>query len=258
MRTKPKNNPQPCGKTEAANHVGSGDLLASPFYDEDGITLYHADCREILPHLKIQNAFCFTDPPYNVGKNYGTWNDAMPDAEYLAFCREWIAAVKTICPEICVYPPTKYALEYWTMLGREYKQIALTWSPEGAIRGGWVNQFVTLLTNAKPKQRTKDHWHNCQMQGLGYFFREESYGHPGYTSEDITNRVLAALAPPDATIIEPFAGTGTTLWCAKLRGLKAVGCEVDKGHCQTIVSRLSQRVLGLANALREPPATNDK
>ena len=62
--------------------VGSGDWLASPFYDEDGITLYHADCREILPHLKIQNAFCFTDPPYNVGKNYGTWNDAMPDADY--------------------------------------------------------------------------------------------------------------------------------------------------------------------------------
>ena len=29
MRTKPKKNPKPCGKTEAANHVGSGDLLGS-------------------------------------------------------------------------------------------------------------------------------------------------------------------------------------------------------------------------------------
>lgn len=223
-------------------------LVLQPFYEDSQITLYNADCRQVLPHLQVDNAFCFTDPPYNVGKDYGVWNDEMPEADYLQFCREWIAEVKRLCPEICIYPPTKYLLEYWTMLGREYKQVALTWSPEGAIRGGWVNQFVTLLTNAKPKQRTKDWWHNCQMQGLGYFFREESYGHPGYTSEDVTNRVLAAMCPTGATVIEPFAGTGTTLWCAKLRGMKAIGCEVNPDYCKLIADRCSQGVLGLENA----------
>ena len=71
-------------------------VVLQPFYEDSHITLYNADCRQVLPHLQVSNAFCFTDPPYNVGKDYGVWNDEMPTDEYLRFCGEWIAAVKKI------------------------------------------------------------------------------------------------------------------------------------------------------------------
>lgn len=55
----------------------------TPYYSRDGIDLYLGDCREILPEITESINLLWTDPPYNVGKDYGVWNDAMPDNEYL-------------------------------------------------------------------------------------------------------------------------------------------------------------------------------
>jgi len=40
-----------------------------PYYEHAGITIYHGDCREILPGLEA--GLIVTDPPYGVGKIYG-------------------------------------------------------------------------------------------------------------------------------------------------------------------------------------------
>ena len=39
--------------------------LPEPYYEEDGITIYHGDCREILPHLPKVD-LVLTDPPYGM------------------------------------------------------------------------------------------------------------------------------------------------------------------------------------------------
>ena len=213
------------------------------YYQDESITLYHGDCREILPQLSGE-FFVFTDPPYNVGKDYKGWNDSMPEFEYLAFCVEWIEQVKRLAPEICIYPPKKYQLDYWRMLGREYQQIVLPWTPEGAIRGGLVDQYASLLTNAKPKERIKNVWLNVQMRGMGYFFKEKTYNHPGYTSEDLTGRVLRYLADPNLPVLDPFGGTGTTARVATNMGRKCVTIEYSEYWCEFIVKqRLAQLVM---------------
>jgi len=68
--------------------------LPKPYYEEDGIVIYNADCREILPHLPKVD-LVLTDPPYGIGeargknrtrvqlaqpKDYGVaaWDDAPP------------------------------------------------------------------------------------------------------------------------------------------------------------------------------------
>ena len=39
-----------------------------PYYEHKGVTIYHGDCREVLPRLKAGDADClFTDPPYGIG-----------------------------------------------------------------------------------------------------------------------------------------------------------------------------------------------
>ena len=221
---------------------GGGVQLPSPYYKDEYATLYVGDCRDILKSLDVSNGFCFADPPYNVGKDYGVWNDSLTEQEYLSFCNEWITSVKRLCPTICIYPPTKYIREYWNMLGPGFKQVILTWTAEGAIRGGFVNQFACLLTNSKPVMRTKDHWPGLQVPGLGYFFTEEKYGHPGYTSEEVTRRVIHHLAPEGAMIVDPFCGTGTTLRCAKNARRPAIGIELNPEYAKTTVSRLAQEV----------------
>ena len=36
----------------------------TPYYDEDGITIYHGDCREIMPELAYDAILA--DPPYGI------------------------------------------------------------------------------------------------------------------------------------------------------------------------------------------------
>jgi DNA modification methylase len=217
--------------------------MTKPYYQDDSATLYHGDCRDILPQLSGP-FFLWTDPPYNAGKEYSGWNDNMPEPEYLTFCEQWINQAKRLAPEICIYTPKSYLPNYWAMLGFEYQQIIIRKGPEGAIRGGFVDQFSTLLTNAKPKERIKNVWEKVQQRGNGYFFNENDFDHPGYTSEDLTGRVLRYLAGPDLPVLDPFAGTGTTARIAKNMGRKCVTIEYSEQWCEFIAKqRLAQMVL---------------
>ena len=217
----------------------------TPYYSHDGIVIYNADYREALPSCGAFD-FAFTDPPYNVGKDYGGWNDAMPTDEYLAFTQEWITAIRKSATKMCVYTPQKWMQEYWQMLGSEFRQIVLTFAPSGAIRYGFSNQFSSLLTDAKPIKPLRNHWHNCQLPGLGFFFRENTYGHPGYTSQEVTLRSIDGLCGEGKRIIDPFCGTGTTLYAAKQRRCTAVGCELNEAYCEISAKRLSQEVMEFA------------
>lgn len=212
-----------------------------PYYSDKFVKLYHADCREVLPHIQSENVFTFCSPPFNVGMNYGAWNDSMPHEKYTAFCAEWIAMMQRISDESCVYLPRIHQLACWKLLGEGHRQIGITWSPGGHIDSdGWIDTFVTMLTNAKPKRPIPDNWHNVQTRGLGEAFKEWDQGHPGYTSEDITGRALDGLAAPDALVVEPFSGSGTTLLCAKRRRMTAIGCEIDEAWCEKSAKRLSE------------------
>jgi DNA modification methylase len=176
------------------------------------VELHFGDCLVEMEKLADKSMdFGWTDPPYNVGKDYGDYKDNIPDADYLIWSQKWISELKRITNNnIAIYVPTKYILEYWNMLGPDYRQIILSYSPEGAFRYGFVNQFSSILTNVKPIQKTKNVWHNMQMPGLGYFFKENNYEHPGYTSSDITGKVIKSFTVPGQSIIDPFSGTGTT------------------------------------------------
>lgn len=107
------------------------------------------------------------------------------------------------------------------------------------MRGGWSDQFETALACGKPgKTCPVDLWSGIRLKGEGYFFREETYGHPGYTPSPIFERALFYYNP--ASIIDPFAGTGTSLFCAKRVGIRAIGCELNEAYCEIAATRLSQ------------------
>jgi DNA modification methylase len=48
-----------------------------PYHQENGITIYHGDCREVLP--EIEGNACVFDPPYGIGRNYGAAYDDKQD-----------------------------------------------------------------------------------------------------------------------------------------------------------------------------------
>ncbi len=221
--------------------------LPSPYYSDDWVAIYCGDCLDIMEDFDIKTfGFCFTDPPYNVGKDYGVYKDSRSDADYRFWIAKILNEIMRVSDKSCIFTPQKWACLYWQILGDSFKQIILSYSPHGTIRYGFINQFSHLLTNAKPIDYCQNVWHNCQMTGLGYFFREDTYGHPGYTSLDITSRVFGHLCGPGKDIVfDPFLGTGTSAVIARSLNRRCIGIEISEKYCEIAAQRCRQEVLDL-------------
>ena len=217
------------------------------------VQLYHGDCLDFVRTLPAESVdFAFVDPPYNVGKDYGSYKDDMPHEEYLLWCSQWIAELKRITGgRLAIYPPKIHLLWFWNQLP-DHHQIICAWSPEGAIRGGYVQQYIPLLVPQYPLTRTKDHWWNVQVPGMGYFYREEKFNHPRQTSMDITQRILKSFTLPGETVIDCFTGVGTTGVACVQTGRNFIGCEIDAGYFE-----IAQRRIALAQQQPMLPGINE-
>lgn len=206
----------------------------------DCCSVVEVDCLELLKLLPdgAVDAVWF-DPPYNVGKEYGVWDDSLPENEYLAISASWAKESMRVGKSVGIYTPHKYILHYWNLLGAAAKQIILSYSPEGAIRYGMVNQYSCILTTGRPVRYEKNVWHNCQMPGLGWFFREDTYGHPGYTSAEVTGRYIASFTNEGDTILDIHGGTGTTAAEALKLGRHFLLAEISPEYCAVARKRIA-------------------
>lgn len=66
------------------------ELPSNPYYQDDAVIIYHADCRDILPQIPDKSIdLVATSPPYNVGKEYERVLDWI---DYYSFIKEWLVA----------------------------------------------------------------------------------------------------------------------------------------------------------------------
>jgi DNA modification methylase len=217
-------------------------MAMKPYYSEKGIEIYFGDCREVLPLLDIADAV-ITDPPYNVGKDYGTHNDAMPEDEYEQWAREIAYLSQCSAPRQFWVAP-RYKLNMWLKILPSSHLVVIKRGAFGPCRGGWADQFEIALACGKPHACVPDLWENIRLKGEGYFFTEETYGHPGYTPYSIMRRAVELMSVE--SVIDPFCGTGTTLRAAKDLGRRAIGIEIEERYCEIAAKRLSQEVLDFA------------
>jgi site-specific DNA-methyltransferase (adenine-specific) len=200
-----------------------------PYYDQDGITIYNADCRDILPLLPRVD-LVLTDPPYGIGAIFkgsfcGGWAKQGGQAEKR---NEWDAVapqgvVDMICQEF-----NKSNIVIW---GGNYFNLPasrrwLVWNKPR--RNFTLSDAELAWTNQDALVRVFD--------GPAY---EMDAQHP--TQKPIKLMTWCLSFFPDAqTILDPFMGSGTTLVAAKLLGKKAIGIELEEKYCQIAVERLAQ------------------
>jgi DNA modification methylase len=203
----------------------------TPYYDEDGITIFHADCREVLPQLPKVDLI-LTDPPYGIGTWSHTGGNSLTFGE-VGDINNWDVAVEKDVLQ-AVVQAGKYAIVwggnyYGHYLGRT--RAPLVW--DKGIRGmhfadgemAWTNfDFGTLrilnfpLTDGDTKgQRV----------------------HPTQKPQGVMAWCLG-LVPKVRTVLDPFMGSGTVLRVTKDAGLTGVGIEIEERYCEIAAKRLRQ------------------
>jgi len=189
--------------------------------------IHLGDCLELMKEIPDKTVDIFTDTIYNVNKDYGPYcNDNLPEDEYIEKITRVLNEIKRIGINIAVYIPKKWNLLFWNILGPEFREIILPFRHAGAIRHGFSNQFNKILTNSQPIQDLKNVWENMPQPAMGYYFRENTYGNPGYTSLAITDKAVFELLHSDI-ILDPFIGTGTTAIAALKNKKSFIGIDIN-------------------------------
>jgi site-specific DNA-methyltransferase (adenine-specific) len=209
--------------------------LPKPYYDRDGITIYHADCRDILPLLEPGSIdLVLTDPPYGIahvwkgGGGHG-WGKQKQDSPVRNSWDEATPDQKTM--DLVVHAGANVVI--W---GGNYFNLPLS--------RGWLvwNKPERNFTLAEAELA----WTNRDaVIRVGDFNRSDT-GREHPTQKPLKLMKWCILLFPNAqTILDPFMGSGTTLRAAKDLGRKAIGIEISEEYCEMAVKRLAQEVLPL-------------
>lgn len=197
-----------------------------PYYEQDGITIYHGDCREIVREIK--SPIIVTDPPYGIGAttmtlgkgkkqfHRGDWDTERPDIRWMIDASEYL----------CVWGGNYFADQlpvsnHW-----------LCWHKINDERS--FSEFELAWTNYGRQCRIfQRHWSGEEKQ------------HPTQKPVSVMRWSIEQCPDKDGVILDPFMGSGTTLRAAKDMNRKAIGIEIEERYCEIAAKRLQQSVMML-------------
>ena len=207
-----------------------------PYFERDGVTIYHGSLFDVLPSIDLSSvALTLTDPPYNVGLNYSGGDKR---ADYPEWTRAWFDLV----PQPLVVTPGHANLAMW--LAMERPRWTCAWvkpnQSSASALNGWNIWKPILVYGKHPKPVGQDAWVipiNSNQYGVG--------DHPCPKFLPFWHRLMLAFSEPEALVLDPFLGSGTTLRAALDTGRRAIGIEIEERYCEIAARRLDQLVLPL-------------
>lgn len=217
--------------------------VIKPYYQDEAVTIYHGDCREIVPTLGRFDLL-LTDPPYGVFTR--------PKTSGLMFGKPAIYCTDKTASEWDKRPDSETMRMVWNAC---YKHIV--WGGNyladllGPCRGPLVwNKLTGHNRYADGEMAWSDVVGTMRIfthQWCGAFKDSEH----GQRAQHPTQKPLALMlwclgkAGDVQTILDPFAGSGTTGRAAKDLGRKCVLIELEERYCEIAAKRMGQEVLEL-------------
>ena len=215
-----------------------------PYYSDDAVTIYHGDCREILPTIEAH--ILIADPPYGLDaplNSGGRGGYVVPKDKRVV--PEWDRDLRVRDDVLALWLPRPAAI--FGSVTREAPQDALqrplVWDKGEAV--GMGDTTFPWRPNYELIWIIGDGWSGRRTSSiLRYPITPSGRIHPTEKPVGLM-RAIVSKAPP-GIIVDPFMGSGPTLMAAKDLGRKAIGIEIEERYCEIAARRCSQEVLGLS------------
>lgn len=216
-----------------------------PYYSHDEITLYCADCREVLPALAPVDVI-ITDP---------VWPNALPCLAgsddpaglFAAAAQHFPRLAKRVVVQMgCDSDPRFLAGMPAEMPFRRacWLDYTLPWAKGRTLYLSDVAYVFGDYPPARPgRQLFPGRYRPDGSVGKGRKLRKGVHPCPRLPSH--VRWLVRWFA--DGTLLDPFAGIGTTLKAAKEAGYPAIGIEINEEYCRVAVERLSQGVFSFVD-----------
>ena len=245
--------------------------LPAPYFQDDLVTLYHGDALQLLPLL---HADCIiTDPPY--GETSLQW-DRWPNG--------WAAIAAESANQMWCFGSMRMFMNNGNEFNRWNVSQDIVWEKhngtglfndrfrrihEHAVhfyQFDWASIFknpqVTMDATARTvrKKARPKHWIGATGDTVyksedggprlvtSVIFARSCHGdavHPTQKPEGIISPLMEYSVPANGTVLDCFAGSGTTLAVARKTGRRAIGIEAREEYCRVIIDRLAQRDLAI-------------
>jgi site-specific DNA-methyltransferase (adenine-specific) len=270
----------------------SVDMRAATMANEpDSPWLDQVFCEDALAGLaRIPDGsvdLILTDPPYNLGKDYGNASDQQTVEEYLRWTEQWIAAALPKLKangSLYIFLTWRYSPEIFVMLKKRMTMMnEIIWDRRVPSMGGSVRSYssvhdtvgffvarkdyyfdldaVRIPYDAETKKaRSRSIFIGAKWLEVGYnpkdvwsvsrLHREHSerVDHPTQKPLEIIERMVKASCPPGGVVLDLFMGSGTTALAARRCGRHFVGFELNPDYCAIIEARLAAQDAAAARA----------
>lgn len=232
---------------------------------------------DALDWMKNQTPFSFdlviADPPYNVGKNYGTTIDDKEKESYLLFLRAWATeATQLLKPNgtIYVFMGFRFISSLYEILENECGLFFNAWicwhytQGQGRRRGFSArhddilmftkdaDHFTFNLDDIRVPQKYYRSVNNMRGANPGdvwefshiHYCQENRQPHPTQKPEALIERMVLASSSQGETVLDPFSGSGTTLRVCQQLDRNCFGVEINPEYVEMTKHRLAQSFTG--------------
>lgn len=221
----------------------------------------------------------FLDPPFNQDKAYNAWDDNLPPNEYWDWMSNICAKVYALTSEGgSIYfmqreKNTEYVLRCLADTGWTFQNLIIWKKKTSAVPGmkrfGKHYQIIGFATKGKQPRvfnrlridpplpagykherengmYVTDVWEDIRELTSGYYAGDEALRddegnrlHKQQTPIQLLLRIILSSTSPGDVVLDPFAGSGTTLVVSQQLGRKSIGIEIDANNVEIIQNRLS-------------------
>lgn len=239
-------------------------------------------CADYLKAEVEQADLIVTSPPYNLNKPYPQ-GDSLSWPEYMKWTLQWLRkAYRDLKPHgrICLNIPLDVSLNgyrpiYAHIVGLMLKvgfkyRTTIVWYESGVSKrtawGSWLSPSAPHVI--APVEMIivayKQTWKRGETEkpditrgefirwthGVWKFSGEDPrrVGHPAPFPVELPRRCIKLFSYPGDLVLDPFAGSGTTLIAARMLGRRAIGVEISREYCETAKRRLLQLPLNMFNS----------